>query len=115
VLLLVPVHRPADALSVLAFIQSEELSDPQATAIARSWEERFAAVLTTVGPGAARFAVGAPPTARDQARALADEQTAFASADGAPTGAELAQALRRGRPGPGVQRSKTLWSFGWPD
>lgn len=112
VLLLVPVNRPADAITMLGFIQSEVASDPDLTAVARSWEQRFAAVVTTIGPGTLGLAVGRPPGDADQALALAAEQDAFAPEQGAGEGPTLAKALRADGPG---DRARGFWAFGWPD
>jgi len=104
VLLLVPVHRPADAIAMLGFIQSEVVSDPALTGVARSWEERVGAFLTTMGPGTLGLSVSAPPTTPNQARALAAEQWALSSA-----GDENLEALAATLP------QRGFWDFGWPD
>jgi Domain of unknown function (DUF4253) len=119
VLLLVPVNRPADVITMLGFIQSEVMPEEALTAVVRSWEERFSAVVTTVGPGGLGLAVGEPPRGADQALTLAAEQTAFAPEHGEVNGPEelpnLGERLHTGSPGFGVNRSRHFWAFGWPD
>lgn len=117
ILLLVPVHRPADVISVLGPYMTEVMSDAALTAVLRSWEERFGAVPTTLGPGTLGLSVAAPPTRSRQATMLAAEQVAFAPEDdwGPGRGAlrDLAQRLRTA--GPDTLRGRGFWSFGWPD
>jgi hypothetical protein len=118
-LLLVPATRPSDVMSVLAPEWTEYMSDDQLTAVLRSWEERFGAVITTMAPGVLGLVVGAPPTGHDQALALADEQVAFAPDDDASStepGARkaLVRALRAA-PTSAHYRSRVYWPFGWPD
>jgi uncharacterized protein DUF4253 len=105
VLLLVPVHRPADAIAMLGFIQSEVASDAALTAVARSWEERFGAFVVSIGPGELGVSVSAPPTAANQARALAAEQSAFAPEGDDESLDVVAAALPH----------RDYWTFGWPD
>jgi hypothetical protein len=113
-LLLVPVHRPADVIAAVGVIQSEVAPDADLTAIARSWEERFGAVVTQLGPGAMTMSVAAPPASERQAVALAAEQIAFApEGDVAELGAQAAALLR---PGSGHgDTGRDVWLFGWPD
>jgi hypothetical protein len=106
VLILVPVNRPADVASMLGIAASTEITDAQATAVLRSWEQRFGAVVTKVGPGEVGLSVGSPPTSKGQARALASEQIAFAPDQTSPD--EL----------PAVADellTRDFWVFGWPD
>ena len=113
-LLLVPVNRPADVPSVLGMETTEYLTDEEMTAILRSWEERFGAILTSVGPGTLDLAVDAPPRSRSQALRLAAEQSVFAPEDDLPNSlGKIAGSLLSGKPYP--DRSKYFWSFGWPD
>ena len=118
VVMLVPVNRPADVASVLGLQVTEVMSDDALTAVLRSWEERFRAVVTTVGAGTLGLVVDAPPSSQRDARKLAAEQAAFApEADEltAPGGLEaLATRLRSGAPQAEL-RSRLFWSFGWPD
>jgi Domain of unknown function (DUF4253) len=71
-LLLVPCNRPADAIMVIGGVGGE--NDQQfITAMQRSWEERFGAVIYELAPGMTRLSVARPPTDGDQALALAAE------------------------------------------
>jgi len=106
VLILVPVNRPADVGSVLGVSQSEVVSDAQTTAVLRSWEERFGAVVTGVGPGTVELSVGSPPTLPHQALRLANEQMAFAP-DSYPPSAVPDRAREL--------LTSEVWGFGWPD
>jgi hypothetical protein len=116
-LLLVPCHRPADALTTLDWSYT---AIPKAllTAILRSWEERFGAVLVQLEPSAVALSVGAPPAERDQALDLARELTAIAR-DNPDPGAlsALADMLLTGRhtgdSEPPLQAlgSTTMWRF----
>ena len=98
-ILLVPATRPGEVISVLGMFQTELLTDEELTAVLLSWEERFAAVLTALGPGTMNVVAGAPPKSSDQAVRLAAEHAAFAPEDDAK---------------PDLP-SKHLWPFGWPD
>jgi hypothetical protein len=113
-LLLVPVHRPADAIAAVGVIQSEVAPDADLTAVARSWEERFGAVVTQLGPGTVALSVAAPPASERQAVALAAEQIAFApEGDVAELGEQATMLLR---PGSGHgETGRDAWFFGWPD
>jgi len=101
VLILVPVNRPADVASVLGATESELVADAQATAVLRSWEARFGAIVTRVGPGVIDLTVGSPPTNLRDARRLEREHAAFAQ----DTEPQLARDLL----------TRDLWGFGWPD
>ncbi len=118
ILLLVPVNRPADVPSVLGTNLTEYLAPNEASAVVRSWEERFGAVPVVLGPGDLELAVGAPPTGSKQARQLVYEQYAFnpenevATLEDLP---EVAQRLRSDAPDPISGRSSGLWGFAWAD
>jgi uncharacterized protein DUF4253 len=118
VLILVPAHRPADVISMVGSVATEVMPDEALTAVVRSWEERFRAVVTTIGPGMLGLSVGAPPRSPDQALTLAAELTAFSPEDEEVMGPDdlpaLARRLRSGPPDPTVQ-SRDFWEFGWPD
>jgi hypothetical protein len=105
VLLLVPVHRPADAIAMTGFIQSEVAPDAALTAVARSWEERFGAFVVSMGPVTLGMAVSAPPAGGDQAKALEEEQWGFAPESDDRDDATIAAEL------PDLH----FWAFGWPD
>jgi hypothetical protein len=115
VLVLTPVNRPADAIATLGFAQTEILPDADLTAIARSWEERFGAVLASAGPGTYGFAVSDPPHTTSQALALAAEQDAVSPDNAQDDDTALARALMRGSPSRAATAWKGFWSLGWPD
>ncbi|HET7052241.1 MAG TPA: DUF4253 domain-containing protein [Solirubrobacteraceae bacterium] len=96
VLMLVPCNRPADAIGITGLQQSEVMSDVSINAVVRSWEERFGAIVTAVGPGVLALVVDRPPTSADDARRLAAEQLALAPDDDPNT-------------------DHRFWEFGWPD
>ena len=116
--MLVPVNRPADVLSVLGPQMTEVMSDDALSAVLRSWEGRFGAIVTTLGAGTLGLVAEAPPRSSDDARRLAAEQAAFAPEDDELTVRDgldaLAARLRSGPPRRDL-RSKHLWHFGWPD
>jgi hypothetical protein len=116
VLLLVPCNRPADVLSVLGPEMSGVMTDDALTAVLRSWEQRFGAVVTAVGAGTLGVVVDAPPRNREQAQRLAAEQIAFAPGDDRATYgvSVLARVLRSAAPNPDG-RWQHYWEFGWPD
>jgi Domain of unknown function (DUF4253) len=119
VVVLVPVNRPADVIAMLGFVETEVMSDEALTAVVRSWEERFGAVVTSVGPGELGLAVGSPPRDAEQAVMLAAEHVTFAPEEGMVSGREdlpgLARMLRAGAPRGDGTRSPHFWLFGWPD
>ena len=117
VLILVPVNRPADAITMLGFVRTEIMSDARLTAVARSWEERFGAVLASVGPGELGFAVSDAPRSASQALALVGEQNAFSpdTAEDDEDAVAVARTLLNGAPDRAATRWKGFWDFGWPD
>lgn len=115
IVMLVPVNRPADVYSVLRPQLTEFFGDYELTAVLRSWEERFGAVVTALSPSTVELAVGAPPRDGKQARRLAAEQAAFAPEDdGTRDLGALARRLRSSRVLRGLS-SAYYWAFGWPD
>jgi hypothetical protein len=115
VLVLTPVNRPADAIATLGFVQTEIMSDARLTTIARSWEERFGAVLALVGPGELGFAISDPPRSSEQARALATEHDTFSPDNADTDDAQQARTLLDGAPDRAATHWRGFWSFGWPD
>src|SRR4051812_24903523 len=80
-LLLVPCRRPADAITVIGW-QGQYLQATELSAVLRSWEERFAAVLIDMDSvGGVTLAVGEPPETVQQALDLAAEMIAVARVD----------------------------------
>jgi hypothetical protein len=115
VLMLVPANRPADAISMLGTVQTEIMSDAQLTAVARSWEVRFGAVLALASAGGLGFAVSDAPRSASQALTLAAEQDAFSPDNAASDDRALARALINGAPDRRALQWKGFWDFGWPD
>ncbi len=64
-LMLVPTTRPADALNALGWTHgvNYDISEAELSAVLRSWEDRFGAVLTTVDFDAIDVEVTRPPGA----------------------------------------------------
>jgi hypothetical protein len=79
-LMLVPCHRPADALSVIGW-EGQNLRVEEVCAVLRSWEERFSAVLVELDESTVTLAVGAPPTQLDHALRVAAELAAVTRLD----------------------------------
>jgi len=75
-LMIVPCNRPADCVALIGGLAVEG-DGAEISAVIRSWEERFGAVLVAVEPSLATLAITAPPTAPEQAIAAAAEQLAF--------------------------------------
>ena len=115
IVMLVPVERPSDILSVLRLGLTEHSSDDELTAILRSWEKRFGAVVTALSSGTIELTVGSPPRDAGQARRLAAEHLAFApETDSAPDASRLSRQLLSRRTARGMS-SAEYWAFGWPD
>lgn len=116
-LLLVPVNRPADVITALGTVATEVAPAPDLNAVARSWEERFGAVVTALGPGELGLAIGDPPRARGQALDLAAELLAFApeSYYAGEDPDAIADALLSADSRVSEQLTRDFWDFGWPD
>jgi hypothetical protein len=117
VLVLVPCNRPADAISAMGFSATEEYTNAELTAVVRSWEERFGAVLTTADQ--IGLSIESPPRSERQVVQLAAEQDAFAP-DGIETEGtdglyDLMDALVTGKLYPTTLRTTRHWSFSWAD
>lgn len=78
---LVPVGRPADVLAATGWQGPvNHYSDMGAlSAVLRSWEERFNAIVVGVGFSTITLAVGSPPSTMKAARAIAAEHFAVCS------------------------------------
>ncbi|WP_116048796.1 DUF4253 domain-containing protein [Amycolatopsis palatopharyngis] len=76
---LVETERPADVPALLGWAGMINTTDDVAavSAVLRSWEERFGAVLISLGFDSLELSVAAPPKSRDRALALAAEHRAF--------------------------------------
>ena len=110
-LMLVPVNRPADVLAVLGQETTVYFRDAELSAVLRSWEERFGAVVTTLGAGTVGLVVGAPPR-DEQVHRLAAEHATLAPDNW--TTDDLQQLLRSDRPTP-VTTFRHYWFLAWPD
>ncbi|OYN99513.1 hypothetical protein CGZ94_04235 [Enemella evansiae] len=79
-LLLTPVTRPADVPAALGWTGAEgyEYTGGDVSAVLRSWEDRFGAVLVGLGPDRLRLSVERPPRYPEQARQLAGEHYGLA-------------------------------------
>jgi hypothetical protein len=77
-LVLVPVTRPADVPAQLGWLGpcNIGLSGGELSAVLRTWEDRFACVLTGLGPDTPLLEVGAPPSAPEVARRVARDHYA---------------------------------------
>ncbi|MBS4103633.1 DUF4253 domain-containing protein [Tsukamurella paurometabola] len=80
-LLLVPVARPADVPAALGWdgAVNADLDAGDVTAVVRSWEDRFGAVLLSLGLDTMSLQVTRRPETRAQLDALAYEHYAFCS------------------------------------
>ena len=112
VLLLVPANRPSDVIARLRAICPGWISDADIGTVARSWEERFGAVPTILGPGWLVVSVGSPPTTFEQARRIANEHVALSPETGDLD--EYAQKLLQVPDSPNTL-SLATWEFGWSD
>jgi len=93
--MLVPCRIPADALAAVGLRTDDgrRVEPAIATAVFRSWQERFGAIPVAFAPASVVLAVGAPPTTRAQASALAGEQLTLTPADEQQTIGERASQL----------------------
>jgi hypothetical protein len=112
--MLVPVNRPADVYSVLGPELTEYFSDDEITAVLRSWEARFGAVVSVMTPNTLELAVGAPPRDDDQARRLAAEHAALMP-DAAQEDLQGLGPALRSTPSTRGATSARYWALGWPD
>lgn len=105
---LVTAARPADAIAVLGWqgaLNYDQAPD-ELSAVLRSWEERFGAILVAVGFDTLHLLVERPPQSAESAIRVAAEHFAFCTDNvdqGAGSIRELAQELE-GAP---------IWSFWW--
>ncbi len=104
----VPVARPADVPAALGWSRVGGSRDDGVgvSAVLRSWEDRFGAVLVRVGRATLELAVAAPPWERSECLAIAAEHFAFCDDtyhDNPGTLRHYANGLR----------GATRWSFRW--
>jgi hypothetical protein len=105
---LVPVSRAADVPAAAGwFGMANDWDDVVAvSAVLRSWEDRFGAVLVRMGRASLELSVAAPPWERSECLAIAAEHYAFCDD------------TYRGNPGTlrdyaNLLRGNTRWSFWW--
>lgn len=105
---LVPVTRPADVPAAVGWFGMGNASDDVVglSAVLRSWEDRFGAVLVRMGRATLDVAVAAPPWESSECVAIAAEHFAFCgdTFSGNPGTLRDYANLLRGR---------TRWSFWW--
>jgi len=85
-LMIVPCNRPSDCVALIGGL-AVEVGAAEISAVIRSWEERFGAVLVTVEPSFALLAVTAPPVSADRALGVAAERMAFCPPESVEPGA----------------------------
>jgi hypothetical protein len=100
-LLLVAVNRPSEAIVALGASNTEVLGDEDMSAVLRSWEERFGAIPTVLGPGYLELVVDRPPRLAADVRHLAVEHQAFA-----PDDEEIGETFTP---------EDRVWPFAWVD
>ena len=106
-LALVAVSRPADVPAAVGWAGAgEEWDAATVSAVLRTWEDRFGAVLVRMGRATLELAVAAPPWERSECLAIAAEHYAFCDD------------TYRGNPGTlrdyaNLLRGSTRWSFWW--
>jgi hypothetical protein len=103
---LVPVARPADVPAAVGWAGAEGWDAATVSAVLRTWEDRFGAVLVRMGRATLELAVAAPPWERSECQAIAAEHYAFCDDS------------YRGNPGTlrdyaNLLRGATRWSFWW--
>jgi hypothetical protein len=120
-LMIVPCNRPADCVALIGGL-AVEVDGAEISAVIRSWEERFGAVLVAVEPSLATLAITAPPGAPEQALAAAAEQLAFCPpAEVEPGTLEHLASILVGQAAlPGAARfpqtvSASVWPVAWYD
>jgi hypothetical protein len=103
---LVPVARPADVPAAVGWSGADGDDVVALSAVLRSWEDRFGAVLVRMGRATLDVAVAAPPWVGSECLAIAAEHFAFCddTFGGNPGTLRDYANLLRGR---------TRWSFWW--
>jgi Domain of unknown function (DUF4253) len=121
-LMIVPCNRPADCVALIGGLAANEIDIAEISALIRSWEERFGAVLVAVEPCLATLAITAPPSEPEQALTAAAEQFGFCPPNTVEAGTlqELASVLLgQAAPSPGghlpLALSASLWHVAWYD
>jgi hypothetical protein len=104
---LAAVGRPADVPAAVGWSPpGDALEAAAVSAVLRSWEDRFGAVLVRIGPASLELAVAAPPWERSECVAITAEHYAFCDDTFAGNPGTLRDhaTLLRGAP---------RWSFWW--
>ena len=105
---LVTAARPADAIAVLGWqgaLNYDQAPD-ELSAVLRSWEQRFGAILVAVGFDTLHLLVERPPQSPESAIRVAAEHFAFCT-DNVDQGAGSIRALAQELEG------APIWSFWW--
>jgi hypothetical protein len=107
-LVVTPVSRPADVPATAGWSGMCNSWDDvtEVSAVLRSWEDRFGAVLVRMHASTLDLAVAAPPWAKGDCLRVAAEHFAFTCDDDSPTPKTLSQYARR-------LRGARQWSFWW--
>jgi Domain of unknown function (DUF4253) len=120
-LMVVSCNRPADCVALIGGL-AVEVGAAEISAVIRSWEERFGAVVVLAEPSLAILAVTAPPTTPEQALAVAAERFAFCPPETVEPGSleQLASILvgQAALPGAGCfppTLSAPVWPVAWYD
>ncbi len=120
-LMVVPCNRPADCIALIGGL-AVEVDGAEISAVIRSWEERFGAVLVAVEPSLGTLAITSPPGAPEQALATAAEQLAFCPPETVEPGIleQLASILVGQAALPGAAHfpptlSASVWPVAWYD
>jgi Domain of unknown function (DUF4253) len=114
-LMIVPCNRPADCVALIGGL-AVEVGGAEISAVIRSWEDRFGAVLVSVQPSQALLAVTSPPGSPEQALGAAAERMAFCPPESVEPGTleQLASIVR----GELLPAGAEAWSTGtwsvWP-
>lgn len=100
--------RPADVPAVLGWPGMRKLTEQVAatSAVLRSWEDRFGAVLISLGFDTLDLSVAAPPKSRDRALVVAAEHRAFCIGNFTEQPGSLREFATN-------LTGKRLWSFWW--
>lgn len=120
-LMIAPCNRPADCVALIGGL-AVEVDGAEISAVIRSWEERFGAVLVAVEPSLATLAITAPPSVPEQALTAAAEQIAFCPPETVEPGTleQLASILMGQAALPDAARfpptlSDSVWPVAWYD
>ncbi|MDO5076373.1 DUF4253 domain-containing protein [Corynebacterium sp.] len=112
-LVLVPTQRPADVPAALGWLGSGGLTGNDIAGCLRSWEDRYGAILMTIGHDNLELLVTSPPQTPAQVRELAEEIALVCPGIINPS----AEALAPGSDGmellQGLIEDSDTWYFWW--